>query len=113
MTCYEKMEDRLNRRLDELRDRLIELTVDLPNDRTDPAFDRGFYAHLTEAETDGVLPELLPAVQDVLTAIRRAEDRLWDVRCEKRGAKEATAEAIPGQIMLLGFGAAAELRRVS
>ena len=113
MRYFEKMELALSRRLEELRDRLIELTVALPDDRADKAYDDGFYARLTEEDADRMLPEQLPSVQDVLSAIRRAEDRLWDARCERRFARETGTEMIPGQLTMPGFRPAPALRQAS
>lgn len=113
MTYLEKIEARLARRIEELRERLEELTAALPN-RMDAGYDAGFYASLTAEETDSVLPELLPTVQDVLTAIRRAEAKLWDVQCEQRLSERlCAADVLPGQIVLAGFGDAAALKLAS
>lgn len=113
MNYLEKIEARLSRRIEELRERLEELTAALPN-RMDAGYDDSFYARLTAEETDRVLPELLPTVQDVLTALRRAEASLWDAQCEARLAVRATAvETLPGQIVLAGFGDTVALKLAS
>jgi len=90
---------RLTRRIAELNERLEELN--LPNDPLREDYDRRFYAALSAAETDHVLPEHLFTVQDVLAALSRAADALRELRGER------TAEAdgsIPGQLALAGFG---------
>lgn len=113
MNRLEQIEARLSRRIEELHDRLEELTAALPG-RMDAGYDAGFYARLTAEETDRVLPELLPSVQDVLTAIRRAEAKLSDVQCEARlAARPSGAVPLPGQIVLAGFGDVAALKLAS
>ena len=43
-------------------------------------------------------------VEDVLTAIKRAKERLDALRLERARAEERlTADAIPGQLMFAGF----------
>lgn len=92
---------RLTRRIAELNERLEELN--LPNDPLREDYDRRFYAALSAAETDHVLPEHLFTVQDVLAALSRAADALRELRCELRRAAEAD-ETIPGQLALAPFG---------
>lgn len=94
------LERALTRRIDELTDRLEELC--LPNDPLRGDYDRGFYAALTPAETDYVLPEHLATVQDVLSALRRARARLDELRAALYPAREKGG-AIPGQLILSGF----------
>lgn len=94
----------LTRRIEELGDRLEELSA--PNDPMDGGYDRSFYATMSDAETDHVLPEHLFTVQDVLAALRRAKDALYDLRCERRLAAEQES-AIPGQLTFAGFAHAA------
>jgi len=93
-------EQRLTRRIEELNDRLAELGA--PNDPLRGGYDRSFYASMSDAETDHVLPEHLYTVQDVLAALRRAKDALYDLRCERRLAA-AREEAIPGQLAFALF----------
>ena len=83
----------LTSRLAELNDRLEELRG---------GDDRGFYATLAAAETDYVLPEHLPTVQDVLNAIRRAREKLNALRDTLR-IVTADDVTIPGQLALDGF----------
>ena len=83
----------LTSRLAELNDRLEELRG---------GDDRGFFAALAAAETDYVLPEHLSTVQDVLNAIRRAQEKLTGLcHAAPRG------ESIPGQLVFAGFADAA------
>ena len=63
-----------------------------------------FQYQSTAENNDYVLPEHLSTVQDVLYAIQRAEDKLWDVRCEARLAEQKpVSNVIPGQITLFGY----------
>lgn len=94
----------LTRRISELGDRLEELNT--PYDPMDGGYDRGFYATMADAATDHVLPEHLFTVQDVLAALRRAKDALYDLRCTRRLA-EAREDEIPGQLAFAGFATAA------
>ena len=90
---------RLTRRIAELNERLEELS--LPNDPMRGDYDRRFYAALSAAETDHVLPEHLFTVQDVLAALSRAADALRELRCERTVEADGS---IPGQLALAPFG---------
>ena len=94
----------LTRRISELGDRLEELNT--TNDPMDGGYDRGFYATMSADATDHVLPEHLFTVQDVLAALRRAKDALYELRCARRLAA-ARESAIPGQLVFAGFASAA------
>ena len=94
----------LSKRLEELRSRLEELMEVLPSDPLSADYDRGFYSRSAAENNDYVLPEHFSTVQDVLYAIQRAEDKLWDIKCEARLAEErSSACVIPGQLAFLGF----------
>lgn len=97
-------------RIEDLEGRLCELTGRLPNDRMDEKFDRRFYSRLADPELDCRIPAQLYTVEDVLTAIARAKDRLWSMRCDARAAQKAAEkrDQLPGQIVLFGFAAPAE-----
>lgn len=103
MTRQERL---LTRRIEELNDRLEELNA--PNDPLRGDYDRSFYASCAAAETDYVLPEHLCTVQDVLAALRRAKDKLYDLRCERR-LQAARERVIPGQLAFAGFAGALPL----
>lgn len=106
-------EERLLQRLEDLRGRLAELSERLPRSCLDERYDRRFCARLTNEATDTVIPAHLFTVEDVLTAIRRAEAKLSDLRCARRRAEERLAAGmIPGQLVFAGF-ADALLRRAS
>lgn len=101
---FGRKQSRLSQRLDDLRDRLEELTGILPRDPLGERYDSCFYAAFTAEDTDYVVPEQLSTIQDVLTAIRRTEAKLWDVQCEERLAKSVpSANVISGQIVFAGF----------
>lgn len=94
----------LSKRLEELQSRLEELMEVLPSDPLSADYDRCFYSQSAAENNDYVLPEHLSTVQDVLYAIQRAEDKLWDVRCEARLAEQKpVSNVIPGQITLFGY----------
>ena len=106
-------EERLLQRLEDLYGRLEELRERLPQSCLDEAYDRHFYARLTKEATDTVIPAHLFTVEDVLTAIGRAKDRLDELRREQQlAAREFASGMIPGQLMLSGF-AGDELRLAS
>jgi len=60
-----------------------------------------------DEQLDYTIPECLYTVEDVLSAIDRAKDKLWCFQCEQREAQLAEArqavDMIPGQIVLIGF----------
>ncbi len=97
-------EERLLQRLEDLNGRLAELRERLPQSCMDERYDRRFYARLTNEATDAVIPAHLFTVEDVLTAIRRAKERLDVLRLERACAEERlAADAIPGQLVFAGF----------
>ena len=97
-------EERLLQRLEDLNGRLAELRERLPQSCMDERYDRRFCARLTNEATDAVIPAHLFTVEDVLTAIKRAKERLDALRLERARAEERlTADAIPGQLMFAGF----------
>lgn len=101
---FSRKQSRLSQRLNDLYNRLEELTGILPCDPLSERFDSSFYSTLTAEDTDYLVPEQLSTVQDVLTAIRRTEARLWDVQCEERLVKDApSVSIIAGQIAFAGF----------
>lgn len=101
---FGRKQSRLSQRLNDLHTRLEELAGILPCDPLSERFDSSFYSTLTAEDTDYVVPEQRSTVQDVLTAIRRTEAKLWDVQCEERLVKDApSAGVIAGQITFAGF----------
>ena len=92
-------------RIEDLNGRLRELSERLPSDRMDEKYDRRFSAKLTGEQLDHTIPAQLYTVEDVLHAIRRAEDRLWCLRCDRREMwdHEKREAVIPGQIVMIGF----------
>ena len=97
-------EERLLQRLEDLNGRLAELRERLPQSCMDERYDRRFYARLTNEATDAVIPAHLFTVEDVLTAIERAKERLEALRLERARAEERpAADAIPGQLVFAGF----------
>ncbi|MBE6910187.1 MAG: hypothetical protein E7474_11545 [Ruminococcaceae bacterium] len=97
-------EERLLQRLEDLNGRLAELRERLPQSCMDERYDRRFYARLTNEATDAVIPAHLFTVEDVLTAIKRAKERLDELRLERARAEERlAADAIPGQLVFAGF----------
>lgn len=106
-------EEHLLQRLEDLNGRLAELSERLPQSLMDERYDRRFCARLTNEAADAVIPAHLFTVGDVLTAIRRTEAKLSDLRCARQRAEERLAAgAIPGQLMFTGF-AGAPLKRAS
>ncbi len=100
-------EERLLQRLEDLNGRLAELNERLPQSCMDERYDRRFYARLTNEATDAVIPAHLFTIEDVLTAIKRAKERLEMLRLERARAEERlAADAIPGQLVLAGFAGA-------
>jgi len=100
-------EESLTWRIEDLEGRLCELTENLPDNCMDEMFDRHFTSKLTSEQLDYTIPERLYTVEDVLSAIDRAKDKLWCFQCEQREARLAkerqAADMIPGQIVLIGF----------
>ena len=102
-------EVRLTARLEDLRGRLAELWDDMPRDPMAERYDRRFYSRLADGALDGVVPEGLHSVQDVLRAIGRTKDALWALQCESAEARRAAAmraeaEAqLPGQTVILSL----------
>jgi len=96
-------EERLLQRLEDLNGRLAELRERLPQSCMDERYDRRFYARLTNEATDAVIPAHLFTVEDVLTAIERAKERLEALRLERARAAKSAADAIPGQLVFAGF----------
>ena len=96
-------EERLLQRLEDLNGRLAELRERLPQSCMDERYDRRFYARLTNEATDAVIPAHLFTVEDVLTAIKRAKERLDALRLERARAAQSAADVIPGQMVFAGF----------
>ena len=96
-------EERLLQRLEDLNGRLAELRERLPQSCMDERYDRRFYARLTNEATDAVIPAHLFTVEDVLTAIERAKERLEALRLERACATQSAADVIPGQMVFAGF----------
>ena len=106
-------EEYLLQRLEDLNDRLAELSERLPQSCMDERYDRRFYARLTNEAAETVIPAHLFTVEDVLTAIRGAKAKLSDLRCARRRAEEQPAAGmIPGQLAFAGF-AGVPLKRAS
>lgn len=97
----------LTRRLEDLDGRLQELAEKLPESRMDEKFDRRFYSKMADSGVDYAIPGDLSTIEDVLTAIARTKDKLWDLQCEERAAQrkleQETAKIIPGQAIMIGF----------
>ncbi|MBR0312088.1 MAG: hypothetical protein IJQ98_06840 [Oscillospiraceae bacterium] len=96
-------EERLLQRLEDLDGRLAELRERLPQSCMDERYDRRFYARLTNEATDAAIPAHLFTVEDVLTAIERAKERLDALRLERAHAAQRTADVLPGQLVFAGF----------
>ena len=96
-------EERLLQRLEDLDGRLAELRERLPQSCMDERYDRRFYARLTNEATDAAIPAHLFTVEDVLTAIERAKERLEALRLERAHAAQRTADVLPGQLVFAGF----------
>ena len=96
-------EERLLQRLEDLDGRLAELRERLPQSCMDERYDRRFYARLTNEATDAAIPAHLFTVEDVLTAIERAKERLDALRLERARAAQRTADVLPGQLVFAGF----------
>ena len=96
-------EERLLQRLEDLNGRLAELRERLPQSCMDERYDRRFYARLTNEATDAAIPAHLFTVEDVLTAIERAKERLDALRLERARAAQRTADVLPGQLVFAGF----------
>ena len=96
-------EERLLQRLEDLNGRLAELRERLPQSCMDERYDRRFYARLTNEATDAAIPAHLFTVEDVLTAIERAKERLEALRLERAHAAQRTADVLPGQLVFAGF----------
>ena len=96
-------EERLLQRLEDLDGRLAELRERLPQSCMDEQYDRRFYARLTNEATDAAIPAHLFTVEDVLTAIERAKERLDALRLERARAAQRTADVLPGQLVFAGF----------
>lgn len=61
---------------------------------------------MADCELDLAIPADLETIQDVLTAIRRTKDLLWNVQCEQKALLQAETEKqkeVPGQIVFIGF----------
>lgn len=99
-------EGRLSLRLEDLEGRLQELTEHLPLERKSTSYDRLFCSEMADCELDLAIPADLETIQDVLTAIRRTKDLLWNVQCEQKALLQAETEKqkeVPGQIVFIGF----------
>ena len=96
-------EERLLQRLEDLDGRLAELRERLPQSCMDERYDRRFYARLTNEATDAAIPAHLFTVEDVLTAIERAKERLDALCLERAHAAQRTADVLPGQLVFAGL----------
>lgn len=99
-------EERLSLRLEDLEGRLQDLTEHLPPERESSVYDRLFCSEMADCELDYAIPPDLETIRDMLTAIRRTKDLLWDVQCEQKALLQAEAEKqreVPGQIVFIGF----------
>lgn len=99
-------EERLSLRLEDLEGRLQDLTEHFPPERKSPAYDRLFCSEMADCELDNAIPSDMKTIQDVLTAIRRTKDFLWNVQCEQKALLQAETEKqkeVPGQIVFIGF----------
>lgn len=100
-------EERLSLRMEDLEGRLQELTEHLPLETdSSSAYDHQFCSEMADCELDHAIPTDLETIQDVLSAIRRTKDLLWDVQCEQKALLQAESEKqkeVPGQIVFIGF----------
>ena len=99
-------EERLSLRMEDLEGRLQELTEHLPLEMESPAYDCLFCSEMADCELDHAIPTDLETIQDVLTAIRRTKDLLWNVQCEQKALLQTETEKqkeVPGQIVFIGF----------
>ena len=104
-------EQLLSWRIEDLEGRLKELRDRLPDSCMDEGYDRVFYSQMANCEIDYAVPADLGTVEDVLTAIERTKDKLWclegDERAAAQAAEKASANMIPGQIVIFGFASPA------
>lgn len=100
-------EQLLTWRIEDLQGQLETLQERLPSSCMDQFFDRRFYSKMSNEEIDYTIPAQLTTIEDVLTGIRRAKAKLWDLQCDQRTAALAMEreqnEMIPGQIVIIGF----------
>lgn len=94
-------------RIEDLEGRLEELRERLPDSCMDEGYDRAFCSQMANCEIDYAVPADLSTVEDVLTAIARTKDKLWCLQCDARAAEQASADMIPGQIVIFGFASPA------
>ena len=101
----------LSWRIEALEGRLEELREHLPDSCMDEGYDRAFCSQMANCEIDYAVPADLSTVEDVLTAIARTKDKLWCLQCDARAAEQAaeqaSADMIPGQIVIFGFASPA------
>ena len=99
-------EKQFSMRLEDLEGRLQELTERLPMEAGLPDHERLFCSEMANCELDYAIPSDLETIRDVLSAIQRTKDFLWNVKCELKVLMQkepANQDEIPGQVIFIGF----------